>query len=43
MRLTCDILKRSNDFDFVNEISDDFTSTPAGIGAPYEYKGPVST
>jgi hypothetical protein len=43
MRLTCDILKRSNDFDFVIEISGDYIGTPVGIGVSYEYRGAVST
>ena len=36
MRLTCDILKRLNDFDFVNEVSSDFTGTLTGRGASHE-------
>lgn len=36
MRLTCEILKRLNDFDFVNEISGDYTGTLTGRGASHE-------
>jgi hypothetical protein len=39
MRLTCDILKRLNDFDFVIEISGDYTGTPTGTGASHERRG----
>jgi hypothetical protein len=39
MRLTCDILKRLNDFDFVNEVSGDYTGTLTGRGASHERKG----
>jgi hypothetical protein len=42
MRLTCDILKRLNDFDFVIEISGDYIGTPTGIGASHERRDPVS-
>jgi hypothetical protein len=39
MRLTCDILKRLNDFDFVNEVSGDYTGTLTGRGASHESRG----
>ena len=39
MRLTCDILKRLNDFDFVNEVSGDYTGTLTGRGASHERRG----
>ena len=42
MRLTCDILKRLNDFDFMMEISGDYTGTPTGTGASHERRGQVS-
>jgi hypothetical protein len=37
--ITCDILKRLNDFDFVMEISGDYTGTPTGVGASHERRG----
>ncbi|MFZ0327702.1 MAG: hypothetical protein WAL66_10420 [Nitrososphaeraceae archaeon] len=39
MRLTYDILKRLNDFDFVNEVSGDYTGTLTGRGASHERRG----
>jgi hypothetical protein len=36
MRLTLDILKRLNDFEFVEEITGDYTGTLTGIGASHE-------
>jgi hypothetical protein len=39
MRLTSDILKRLNDFDFVIEVSGDYTGTPTGRGASHECRG----
>jgi hypothetical protein len=39
MRLTCEILKRLNDFDFVNEVSGDYTGTLTGRGASHESRG----
>jgi hypothetical protein len=36
MRLTLDILKRLNDFEFVEEITDEYTSTFTGMGASHE-------
>ena len=36
MRLTCDILKRSNDFDFVIEVSGDYSGSLTGRGASHE-------
>ena len=36
MRLTLDILKRLNDFEFVEEITGDYTGTLTGIGAAHE-------
>jgi hypothetical protein len=36
MRLTCEILKKLNDFDFVNEVSGDYTGTLTGRGASHE-------
>ena len=36
MRLTLDILKRLNDFEFVQEITGDYTGTLTGIGAAHE-------
>jgi hypothetical protein len=39
MRLTLDILKRLNDFDFVIEVSGDYTGTLTGRGASHEPRG----
>lgn len=39
MRLTCDILKRLNDFDFVIDVSGDYTGSPTGTGASHEARG----
>ena len=39
MRLTLDILKRLNDFDFVVEITGDYTGTLTGRGASHESRG----
>ena len=39
MRITYDILKRLNDFDFVNEVSGDYTGTLTGRGASHERRG----
>jgi hypothetical protein len=36
MRLTLDILKRLDDFDFVEEIAGDYTGTLTGLGASHE-------
>ena len=36
MRLTLDILKKLNDFEFVEEIAGDYTGTLTGVGASYE-------
>ena len=36
MRLTCDMVKRLNDFDFVNEVCGDYTGTLTGRGASHE-------
>lgn len=36
MRLTCDMVKRLNDFDFVNEVSGGYTGTLTGRGASHE-------
>ena len=36
MRLTLDILKRLNDFEFVEEITGDYTGTLTGMGASHE-------
>ena len=36
MRLTLDILKRLNDFEFVQEITGDYTGTLTGRGASHE-------
>jgi hypothetical protein len=38
MRLTLDILKRLNDFDFVEEITGDYSGTLTGIGASHEHR-----
>jgi hypothetical protein len=42
MRLTLDILKRLDEFDFVEEVSGDYTGTLTGLGAshdPRKYRG----
>ena len=36
MRLTLDILKRLNDFDFVEETTGDYTGTLTGMGTSHE-------
>jgi hypothetical protein len=36
MRLTLDILKKLNDFEFVEEIAGDYTGTLTGVGASHE-------
>jgi hypothetical protein len=36
MRLTLDILKRLNDFDFVTEVTGDYTGALTGLGASHE-------
>jgi hypothetical protein len=36
MRLTLDILKRLDDFEFVEEIAGDYTGTLTGLGASHE-------
>jgi hypothetical protein len=36
MRLTLDVLKRLDDFDFVEEITGDYTGTLTGLGASHE-------
>ena len=38
MRLTLDILKTMNDFDFVVEVTGDYTGTLTGRGASHEPK-----
>jgi hypothetical protein len=37
MRLTLDILKRLDDFDFVEEVAGDYTGTLIGRGASHEH------
>src|SRR5919201_7036135 len=39
MRLTLDILKRLNDFDFVTEVTGDYTGSVGGWGASHEPRG----
>ena len=36
MRLTLDILKRLDDFEFVEEIAGDYTGTPTSLGASHD-------
>jgi hypothetical protein len=36
MRLTLDILKRLDEFEFVEEITGDYTGTFTGLGASHE-------
>jgi hypothetical protein len=36
MRLTLDILKRLNDFEFVEEITGEYTGTFTGMGTSHE-------
>ena len=36
MRLTLDILKRLNDFEFVEEIAGDYTGTLTGMGSSHD-------
>jgi hypothetical protein len=36
MRLKLDILKRLDDFEFVEEIAGDYTGTPTGLGASHD-------
>jgi hypothetical protein len=38
MRLTLDILKKLNDFEFVEEIVGDYTGTLTGVGASHDCK-----
>jgi hypothetical protein len=38
MRLTLDILKRLNEFDFVEEVAGDYTGTLTGRGASHEHR-----
>ena len=38
MRLALDILKRLNDFEFVEEITGDYSCTLTGIGASHEHR-----
>jgi hypothetical protein len=38
MRLTLDILKRLNEFDFVQEITSDYIGTLTGRGASHEHR-----
>ena len=38
MRLTLDILKRLDDFDFVEEVSGDYTGTLTGMGASHDVR-----
>ena len=42
MRLTCDILKKLNDLDFVIDVSGDYTGSPTGTGASHECRGQTS-
>ena len=39
MRLTLDILKKLDDFDFVTEVTGDYTGSVGGWGASHEPKG----
>ena len=39
MRLTLDILKRLDEFEFVEEVTGDYTGTLTGLGASHEPKG----
>jgi hypothetical protein len=36
MRLTLDILKRLDDFEFVEEVTGDYTGSVGGLGASHE-------
>jgi hypothetical protein len=38
MRLTLDILKRLSEFDFVEEVTGDYTGTLTGMGASHEHR-----
>ncbi|HYZ51719.1 MAG TPA: hypothetical protein VE593_12595, partial [Nitrososphaeraceae archaeon] len=38
MRLTLDILKRLDEFDFVEEVTGDYTGTLTGLGASHDSK-----
>jgi hypothetical protein len=42
MRLTCDILKKLNDFNFVIDVSGDYTGSPTATGASHERRGQTS-
>ena len=42
MRLTCDILKKLNDLDFVIDVSGDYTGSPTGTGASHECRSQTS-
>jgi hypothetical protein len=39
MRLTLDILRRLNDFEFVEEVTGDYTGALTGVGASHEHRG----
>jgi|SRR5215212_4274469 hypothetical protein len=41
MRLTLDILKRLDDFDFVEEIAGDYTGTLTGLGASHDARSHI--
>ena len=43
MRLTLDILKRLNDFEFVEEITGVYTGTFTGMGASHESRRSIKT
>jgi hypothetical protein len=38
MRLTLDILKRLDEFDFVEEVTGDYSGTLTGVGASHEHR-----
>jgi len=38
MRLTLDILKKLNDFEFIEEITGDYTGTLTGLGASHDVR-----
>lgn len=42
MRLTCDILKKLNDLDFVIDVAGDYTGSPTGTGASHERRDQTS-
>jgi hypothetical protein len=43
MRLTLDILKRLNDFEFIEEITGEYTGTLTGMGASHESRRSMKT